>query len=99
MNFKNFKQVRLKNLWISDFSGYQYPLMIKSHLHSILQSSYSYNYYIESLLEKSRRLSKRHYKEDKVPLFRSESAIYLKAEAERVNQMIKEDKLKNMGAE
>lgn len=99
MNFKNFKQVRLKNLWIKDFSGYQYPLMIKSHLYSILQSSYSYNFYIERLLEKSRRLSKKYYKEDKVPLVRSESAIYLKAEAEKVNQMIREDKSKNMGVE
>lgn len=99
MNFKNFKQTRLKNLWKNDFSGYQYPLMIKSHLYSILQSSYSYNYYIERLLEKSNRLSKKHYKEDRVPLVRLESATYLKTEAERVKQMIKEDKSKNMGVE
>lgn len=95
MNFKNFKQVRLKNLWRNDFSGYQYPLMIKSHLYTILQSSWSYNYYIERLFVKSNRLSKRYYKEDEVPLVRLESARYLKAEAKRVKQMIEEAKSKN----
>lgn len=96
MNFKNFKQVRLKNLWIKDFSSYQYPVVIKTHLYNILQSSYSYNYYIERLLEKSNRLYKRYYKENSVPLVRLESAIYLKKEAERTKQMIKKAKSKNM---
>lgn len=99
MNFKNFKQVRLKNLWRKDFSDYQYPLVVKSNLYSILQHSWSYNYYIERLLSKSRSLSRRYYKEDHVPLIRLESAIYLKAEAKRIKQMIEEAKSKNMEKE
>ena len=99
MNFKNFKQLRLRNLWKNDFSGYQYPLMIKSHLYSILRHSYSYDFYIEKLITKSNRLSKRHYKEDRVPLVRLESAICLKEEVERIKQMIEEAKSKNMEKE
>ena len=99
MNFKNFKQARLKNIWRNDFSGYQYPLIIKSHLFGVLHNSWSYNSYIESLLRKSDYLSFKYHGEDNVPLSRSESAIYLKKEAERVKQMIKEDKSKNMEVE
>ena len=99
MNFKNFKQSRLKNLWTNDFSGYQYPLVIKSHLYTVLHNSSSYNSYIENLLRKSNYLSFILCGEDSVPPIRSESAIYLKAEAERIKQMIKEDKFKNMEVE
>ena len=99
MNFKNFKQSRLKSLWTNDFSGYQYPLMIKSHLYTVLHSSSSYNSYIEKLISKSNNLSHKYYKEDSVPLVRSESAIYLKKEAKRIKQMIKEDESKNMEVE
>ena len=90
MNFKNFQRLRLKNVWRNDFSGYLYPLMIKSRLSSVLHNSWSYNSYIENLLSKSNYLSFILYGEDSVPLSRSESAIYLKKEAERIKQMIKE---------
>ena len=99
MNFKNFKRLKLKNVWKNDFSGYQYPLMIKSHLYTVLHSSSSYNSYIEKLIIKSNNLSHKYYKEDSVPLVRMESAIYLKEEAERIKQMIKEDESKNMEVE
>lgn len=101
MNFKNFKRLRLKDIWTDELSGYQYPLVIKSHLHTILQNSLSYNSYIEKLLRKSNSLSfrYRYYGEDNIPLIRLEPAIYLKAEAERIQQMIKEDKSKNMEVE
>lgn len=99
MNFKNFKRLRRKSLWTDEFSGYQYPLVIKSHLYTILHNSWSYNSYIENLLRKSNYLSFILCGEDSVPLIRLESATYLKAEAERIRQMIKEDKSKNMEVE
>lgn len=99
MNFKNFKQLRRKSLWTDELSGYQYPLVIKSHLFGVLHNSSSYNSYIENLLRKSNYLSFILCGEDSVPPIRSESAIYLKKEAERIKQMIKEDKSKNMGVE
>lgn len=99
MTFKNFKQLKLSKLWQEDFFDLQYPLVVKSHLYNILQHSYSYHYYIEKLISKSNNLSHKYYKEDSVPLVRMESAIYLKEEAERIKQMIKEDKSKNMEVE
>ena len=95
MNFKNFKQLRRKSLWTDELSGYQYPLVIKSHLYTVLHSSSSYNSYIEKLLSKSNHLSFIFCGEDSVPPARSESAIYLKKEAEKIKQMIKENKYKN----
>ena len=99
MNFKNFKRLKFKNVWRNDFSGYQYPLMIKSHLWGILHTSWSYTSYIENLLSKSDSLSSNYRGESNIPLSRLESAIYLKKEAERIQQMIKEDKSKNREAE
>ena len=99
MNFKNFKQLRRKSLWTDELSGYQYPLVIKSHLYTILHNSWSYNSYIEKLLNKSDSLSSNYRGESNIPLSRLESAIYLKKEAERIQQMIKEDKSKNREAE
>ena len=99
MNFKNFKRLKFKNVWRNDFSGYQYPLMIKTHLLGVLHNSWSYNSYIENLLRKSNYLSFILCGEDSVPPVRSESAIYLKKEAERIKQMIKEDESKNMEVE
>ena len=99
MNFKNFKRLRLKDIWRNDFSGYQYPIMIKSRLCTVLHNSWSYNSYIESLLRKSDYLSFKYHGEDNVPLSRSESAIYLKKEAERIKRMIKEEESKNMEVE
>lgn len=96
MNFKNFKQSRLKNLWTNEFSGYQYPFVIKSHLYTILHNSWSYNSYIEKLLNKSDRLSFIYHEGDSITPARSESATYLKKEAERIKRMIKEDESKNM---
>ena len=90
MNFKNFKRLRLKDIWRNDFFGYQSPLMLKSRLSAVLHNSWSYNSYIENLLRKSDDLSFILCGEGSVSLSRSESAIYLKKEAERVKQMIKE---------
>lgn len=94
MNFKNFKQLRRKSLWTDEFSGYQYPLVIKSHLDTVLHNSWSYNSYIDELLNKSDRLSFIFHEGDSITPVRSESAIYLKEEAERVKQMIKEMEVK-----
>ena len=99
MNFKNFKQLRRKSLWTDELSGYQYPLVIKSRLWGILHTSWSYTSYIENLLSKSDSLSSNYRGESNIPLSRSESAIYLKKEAERIKQMIKEDESKNMEVE
>lgn len=99
MNFKNFKRLRLKDIWRNDFSDYQYPLVIKSHLYTVLHNSWSYNSYIEKLLSKSNHLSFIFCGEDSIPPVRSESAIYLRKEAKRIKQMIKEDESKNMEVE
>lgn len=96
MNFKNFKQLKLRKLWQGDFSGLQYPLVAKSHLYNILQNSYSYRGYIEKLISKSNNLSFRYYKEDSIPIVRTESAIYLRGEAERAKQEMERNKSKNM---